>query len=309
MMRWLVALLACTAASSAACGEGFAPYSRLTTLRVLALRSEPVAPGVGETTTLSALVYARPNEPVVEYRWSWCPFAGPSSGGYVCQISEAELTQLAGGAVPPYDLGSGETASFTHSLDSALLEAICNASMPGQPALVDCTGGFPISLKLVVRTASEEVTTVRNLRLRFRPEHEASANPTIDGLVAVVGGGDVPLAAAPGPTLTRREETAVRVSVPDSASESFTSVDDQGRPVSARERLVLSWFVESGDVSDERTAFIDGVVQLADALQNDWEPDIEREYPRQSADIVVVVRDDRDGVAWIRGTATLGAAQ
>ena len=94
--------------------------------------------------------------------------------------------------------------------------------------------------------------------------------------------------------------------MPDDVIETYTGLDDQGDPVESVEQLTLTWFVESGDTQSQRTAFIDDVEPLDDASQNEWEPDGETDYPRDTSEVVVVVRDDREGVAWGRGVVTLG---
>ena len=58
-----------------------------------------------------------------------------------------------------------------------------------------------------------------------------------------------------------------------------------------------------------RTTFIDEVEPLEDAVENEWEPDGVDDYPRDTSQVVVVVRDDRDGVAWMSGVVTLGEEQ
>jgi hypothetical protein len=291
----------------AACGNDFAPASRLTSLRVIGLRSEPVAPAPGEVSTLSAFVYTSPGSPAPTYAWSWCPFASATADGAECLVTEAELTELTGQTdLPPYDLGSGETATFAHVIRPEVLAALCGG-VPGQPALVDCKRGFPAEIKLVVRQGEEEVTAVRRLRLRFSEAHEPNANPTIDGLVAEVGGVAQPLGASPGPVLTRREEFVVRTDVPASSLETFQGEDDDGRPAPQEERVSVSWFVETGDVEREITSYTGGPAPLADTLENRWTPDGSDDYAPDTAELFVVVRDDRDGVAWRRGTVTLSA--
>ena len=296
----------CLALVVSACSSDFDPPYRLLSLRVLAMQSEPVAPAAGETSSLSALVYTLPGVDVDRYAWSWCPFPGPASEGYPCLVDEAQLDELgpAADSIPPFDLGSGDTASFPHTIDPELLTALCTG-VDDQPAAVDCATGFPVQLKLTVTAGDEEITAVRELRLRFADEHEANANPTIDGMVAVVGDDEEELGDAPGPRLPRLEESTVRIDVPLEASETFTGEDERGEPQTERERLIVSWFVETGTIDDEQTAFIDGLVDLDAALTNTWEPEDVGGYPRDQADMVVVVRDNRNGVTWRRGAAAL----
>jgi hypothetical protein len=276
---------------------------------VLAIQSEPVAPAPGETTELVPLVYLPPGDAVASMSWSWCPFAGAAEDGYPCLITEAELAELGGqpgSEIPPYDLGTGETASFEHSLDPDLLDAVCEG-VADQPQLLDCEGGFPVQLKLTVTSESgAQVDSVRTLRLRFSEEHEPNLNPWVEGLMAVVEDDEQEIGDEPTVTLPRREETVIRAEVPAEVIESYTGTDEEGEPEERVEQLILTWFVESGDTESERTAFIDDVEPLEDAVQNEWEPDGVDDYPRDTSQLFVVVRDDRDGVAWGSGVVTLG---
>lgn len=305
-------VLALLAGPAAGCSDSFDPYNRLSGLRVLAVKSEPAAPAPGETTTLSPLVYVPPGDAVAGLRWSWCPFPGPANQGYPCLISEEELARLGGGAaedIPPYDLGGGETATFEHTLDPALLAAVC-AGTADQPELLDCEGGFPVQIKLTARSESgEEVDSVRTLRLRFTDEHEPNLNPIVQGLRAVVGDDEVEIGAEPDVTLPRREDTIVRAEVPEESIETYTGADEDGDRGERKEQLILTWFVESGDTKSQRTTFIDDVEPLEDAVENEWSPDAPVDYPRDTSAIVVVVRDDRDGVAWASGRVSLGEVQ
>ncbi|HUS63338.1 MAG TPA: hypothetical protein VMZ28_02305 [Kofleriaceae bacterium] len=290
-----------------ACGEDFVPFNRLASLRVLAVQSEPVAPLTGETTTLTPFTYAPPGVEIESYRWEWCPFPGSSAEGSPCLVTEEEARDLAGAAadtIPPFDLGDDPTATFENSIDDDLLAALCDGAAQ-VPALADCQGGFPVQVKLTVRTADEEVVTVRTLRLRFDPDSEPNANPTIEGLTAEVDGEEVELDEAAEVALPRRTETTIHAQVPEDASEPYTRLDDQGEPEARRERLILTWFVESGDTSDERTVFIDDSVSLEDATENEWEPAGEDDYPEEESLLIVVVRDGREGVTWGRAAALL----
>ena len=83
-------------------------------------------------------------------------------------------------------------------------------------------------------------------------------------------------------TLPRDEETG-QAPVPPRRAETLHGLDDDGAAGDARERLFLTWFVESGDTDDERTSFIDGVVPLEDALENEWTPAGRRTTPRDTS--------------------------
>jgi len=307
--RALVPALILAAALAGGCSPGFDPYNRLTEMRVLALKSDPVAPAPGETTTLSSLIYLPSGEEIASLRWSWCPFAGNATDGYPCLITEEELAQLGGGSaedIPPFDLGDGETAALEHTLDPDLLAAVCR-NTEDQPVVLDCDGGFPVQIKLTARTRSgQEVDTVRALHLRFADDQDPNQNPVVEGLRAVVDGREVEIGPDPTVTLPRREDTVVRAKVPQDAIETYTGKDEQtDMPEEKVEQLILTWFVESGDTKNMRTTFIDGVEPLTDAVENEWNPDAVIDYAPDTSQIVVVVRDDRDGVAWQRGMVAL----
>jgi hypothetical protein len=307
----LVVALALSAGLATGCSEGFDPYNRLSTPRVLAIQNDPVAPAPGETTTLSALLYEPPEDAVATMSWSWCPFAGPAAQGYPCLVTEEELAALNGGGspVPAYDLGQGETATFEHSLDPALLDAVCQGTAD-QPELLDCEGGFPVQIKLTVESeGGAQVDSVRTMRLRFDDSHEPNLNPWVEGLLAVIDDEEQQIGDEPSVTLPRRAETVIRAQVPEDVIESYTGLDDEGEPEERVEQLIFTWFVESGDTKSQRTTFIDEVEPLEDAVENEWEPDGTDDYPRDTSQVVVVVRDDRDGVAWLSGVVTLGDEQ
>jgi hypothetical protein len=316
--RWL--LVACAATATATgCGGSFDPYNRLNSIRVLALRSDPVRPTVGETSKLSAMIYT-PNEIApASFEWSWCPVT--TAAGADCPFSSAQLTEMA--QVPiNLELGSTPEASFVHNIPPALLTTLC-AGAPNFPA-PDCADGYPIQLRLKVCTDADPaschdtdhaVEAVRPMRLRFRDSDQANANPTIDSLYAIVGGASQPLDPASLPPLKRHQETVIGANINiDQDSEPYRGKDDSGAAADVFERLNLSWFVESGDTDHMRTAYIKGQVTVEDATRIKWTPAYQkdeknsRRADHDRAKVVVIIRDDRDGVGWAQGAATLEPA-
>ena len=295
-------------AALAVCGcnpDEFDPFNRLTGLRVLAVASDPVAPAAGETTLLTPLVYQPPGQGPPTFRWSWCPFPADASDGFRCGIDEADLAKLGGGGpVPSFDLGTAPTASFMAGIDPAVLAVIC-AGVPDAPALPDCEGGFPVQIQLRVRADEAEVNVVRTLRVRFEADGYANTNPVIDGLSAHVGGADAPLDVGAPVLLDRDEETKLNLDVSIDHAEIYTGRNDKGEQGTQRERLVATWFVESGDTKYTRTGFIDGTVPLKTLLENRWTPAKRKDYSRGTADVIVVLRDNREGVSWRRGSVQL----
>jgi hypothetical protein len=311
-------LLLLTAILCGACAEEFAPYNRLQDLRVLAIRSEPVAPAPGETTRLDALVFA-PAGQTVEYAWSWCPLAGPANDGYPCLVSEEQLRALAMGVpgiedLPPRDLGTGPTAELPHRVPEALLTLACEGMGRERPPLADCdAGGLPVTVFLRVRTATDEVQAVRTLRLRRAIDTQPNTNPTVGALTwldaagAAVGRLDDPQAPV---SLVRRERAKLGVTVPAEAAERFEERVGMAMTMAAQERLFLTWFAESGSFKNERTALLPDVDRalVEDPFRNEWRPARTEDYPRTESRVIVVIRDNRGGVGWTEGAATLKEA-
>jgi hypothetical protein len=305
----LVSLAAALAGASAGCAEEFDPYNRLTALRVLAIRSEPPTPGPGETATLSALVYAPPDEPPLSYEWSWCPMAGPAGEGYPCLVSPEQVAMLeqAGIVLPPFDLGSGPTATLAHTIDPALIAQLCAGTAGVLPQLPDCEGGFPVKIRLTVRSGDRALIAVRDLRLRFDPATEPNQNPVIEGILAEAEVDRfVPVTEQEAPTLPRDEETVIRALVSESQSEEYSGRDIELRPARVRELLMLTWFIESGSTRSEQTSFIFGEVPIMDAVSNEWTPARTKDYAGDRSRVIVVLRDSRGGVSWTEGAVTLG---
>jgi hypothetical protein len=309
-----------SAAAGVGCGPGFDPYNRLNSPRVLAIQSEPVAPAPGETSTLSAKTYT-PNGIALTYDWSWCPVT--PAVGTPCPYTDDDLTALAGVPVTLH-LGNTKTVPFQHNIPADLLQMLCNG-MPGFP-MPDCTGGFPIQVRVAVCTDSDPagctttktaVEAVRGMRLRLHPADatDANANPTITGLHALIAGMDTPadLTATPSPTLVRKKELVITADIhPEQDAEVYLGHDDAGLVAMVPERLTLSWFVESGDTNHQRTSYIQGTTASGDASDRvKWTPAYlkdEKDAVRTDLSmsrVIVIIRDDRDGTAWIDGNAQL----
>jgi hypothetical protein len=303
--------LSVLAAGLLGCGEDFDPYNRLVGLRVLAIKAEPPAPALGESTTLSPLVYVPEGDGPLTYSWSWCPVPGAANDGYPCQVQEEDLREVAAAAglpAPSFDLGTGQTATLTHTLPTALLQMICQDT-PGLPRLVDtdCRGGFPVQVMLKVKSASDELLSVRTVRLRYAPDQEPNANPFIDGLTVRLEDMDQPLTDTPEHTLPRAEDTTIKAQVPLTVAEMYNGRDMNLQPVRTQEQLTLSWFVESGDTDEVRTRWaIDGF-RPEKAFENEWSPDRTKDYRKDTARLIVVIRDDRGGVGWRTAAVKLEA--
>ena len=290
------------AAPLAACRPEFAPFNRIEALRILAVQAEPATPLSGETSTLSALVFTPTPDPTLAYHWSWCPLGGQANDGYACPFKEDELNGYLADAMlpplPPFDLSVDATATLTNSIDPSVFVAICSGVLtPGMP--IDCSGGFPIQLMLTVTTATDSVTAVQKMKLRFDPATPANANPPVDGLSARVNGVLIPLSDVATVTLPRDRGTLIFADADPAISETYAGLDDDGNPATLKERMFMTWFVESGDTDDRSTSFVNnGTTDFAALLQNTWTPAKAKDYAASTARLYVVMHDNRQGVSW-----------
>ena len=315
--------LGCLAAltfGGAACRPDFAPFNRVTSLRVLAIQSDPSLPTTGETATLTPLLYVPPDAAAPTFAWSWCPFPGAANDGYKCLVTEedlnAMLASVGGAPVPPFDLGAGPTAALSNSLDPAILTAICSGQLPGQPARLDCTNGFPVQVKVTVATDTDMLTAVETVRLRFTPTvapdppiyglDAPNTLPAILDLATMMDGAPTVLGDTPVVTLPRDVVTKIRADVDQAAVvESYPGADDQGNPTTLTEHLFMTWFVESGETMRSRTSYLNDTTPFEDFQKNEWTPAKVKDYPPSTARLFVVIHDNRGGVSWASGTVNL----
>jgi hypothetical protein len=306
----VLGLLALAGSTVAGCGGSFDPYNRLNSLRVLAIRSEPVAPATGETSKLDAKVYSVLGHDVTSYAWSWCPVA--TASGAACPISEDQASALAGMPVS-FTLptaADGKTTTFTNNFPPALFDTLC-AGSAAIPA-TDCSDGYPIQLQLTVTTDDDQVQAVRPMKLWFSdtPPAYPNANPTVMGLFATVGTtGSYPFDGDPPsnmPTLPRHVATVINTVIPPEDSEQYMGTDDKNQRALVNERLYLSWFVESGDTDHQRTGYIPGpTTVLEDQAKVKWTPAFKKDYASDTSQLILIIRDDRQGVGWIDGIVSL----
>jgi hypothetical protein len=324
------AVIASGAVIGAGCGEDFDPYERLTALRVFAMKSEvrtqPAAPNgafqtsplPNDTVTLAPLMYVPADDMTTEFKWWWCPFPGPATTGYECLVTETDLEARTGIDVPSFELGIDPTQTFTHTLPPEIIAALC-AGIPGMTAAANCEGGFPIQIRMFVKSAKDPgITVVSTLRLRIDstdpalPPMPANFNPMVDTTMTPTPiealGMPIPDVADPAVTIPRdRETNIVVVGLGEDQAESYTGLDDDDNVVTQRERLTLSWFVESGNIEFERTAFIENIEPITDTVRNGWTPALVRDYAPDTAKIVVIIRDNRGGVDMVQGRVRLEA--
>jgi hypothetical protein len=338
----LLALFGCSSSD-------FNTPTKLNKVRILAIQAEPPQPALGAATTLRALVYQPPTvaggtSEALTYSWSWCPLATNSGNGYACPIDQSTADQLFAGlpAVPPLDLGMGETATFTNPFPSALLASLCQNKLDAIPALVGAGGGlsaggglnfscsvrgYPITVTLVVHTPAGDLPAVFKVYLPINDNIAPNTNPVLGDIKVAVTGSDPNLVVDQVGTQGILRNTAVPISVymPPSDSEPVPTPDEVlPNPANPKEpfvssygypseRLNLNWYAECGDFGGEGlggdgTGYIPGDPQSTfDRAQlNTWNLPKEEGCPAYLARITVVVIDNRGGANWTTGVVHLG---
>jgi hypothetical protein len=302
------------AVALAACGTDFPKYNLVSGPRLLAIRASPPTVVPGGSTTLDALVHDDSGD-AVEYSWSWCPLRAGTMNGWDCAIGEDELrARLATDGVTldvGYDLGHAETATLPYPAAASAFAALCAmpaATLPADVSPPNCELGFPISVGLTVRVAGVETRSFKTVLLALDATTQLDQNPTVIGLSFAEKGAPVVEAVAVGatdePALVAGKSYDLYADVPTTSAETFVRVFDAtgGGPHEVRESLVISWFVEAGSTRSMRTSFIDGELGFPDLDHNVWELPRPADLAVTQSHVVLVVRDERGGVAWLSRT-------
>ena len=194
--------------AAAGCGEDFDPYTRLTSLRVLAIKSEvttqpanasgglQVSPGPGETATLTPLMFVPDGDVITAWSWRWCPLAGSPNNGYQCAFASADDVMMMTGA---HRARSSTWATRTpRRSPTAFLPSSspgCAAGLPGVLAAPNCEGGYPIQIEMRVESMNDPgIDVVSTLRLRIDsptpplPPMPPNYNPVLDPTTGSAGG-------------------------------------------------------------------------------------------------------------------------
>lgn len=220
------------------CADEFDSYEQVVGPRLLAIGADRPELAPGDSTTFRTLVTAP-----ATHRWSWCPFVGRSEDGYPCLLQRQQLQVLADATlgpgdlvVPVFDLGTGETASFTH--EKPWLE-LCEALVEtgdGALALLECDVGFELTIRVEVLFADgAQITAVRELVL-LRDGVPPNQNPQIgdvfaDGIVVAEEGSSA---------LAREREYALRLDIGADQAETYES-----RPIDGSEPMEISEDLDS----------------------------------------------------------------
>jgi hypothetical protein len=99
--------------------------------------------------------------------------------------------------------------------------------------------------------------------------------------------------------------TDIKALASQEASESYRGLDDDDQPADLRERLFITWFIETGDTDNTRTSYLPERTPFETMLNNLWSPEESRLYAPNQARIYVVLHDNRGGVGWRSGIVNL----
>ncbi len=292
-----------------ACSDGFTAYNELDRLRVLAISAQDPWLAPDQSTELSALVVQIDDRPVT-YRWSWCPLLGTPSEGYPCAISRVQLQAtideaLGSGVitVPPYELGTTATATYTYSLPPEFFQAACEAIKSGEvPEFVtipQCEGSFPIGIRLEISDGDSSITAVKEIELVYE-DIELNTNPVILGGEAELMGVVVPLAEDGSTVLKRDTAYDLRLTIPETSIQKYLDTPPEGGdPVEREERLTITWFSDAGSFEAIRTGYLQDQVSLDFARLNTFTIPKAVDFPGDTIRLYFVIRDNRKGASWL----------
>jgi hypothetical protein len=297
--------------SLAACSAGFNTPEKLEATRILAIAADPPQPPSGTATILRPLVYVPAGEDA-SFSWSWCPLPTGPDDNYACHLDQAGADALFATLgitqAPPLDLGTGDTASFTNPLAATAVAALCSSGVSISPVPFACTAtGLPITIRLVVHAAQGDLPAVTNVFVPADDSLPPNHNPVISGLT--IGDPPQPLDSSAPIALPLASHIPLHALIDEASAEPLPRPGPDDKPY---ERLSLSWFVELGDFGYQgkggvRTGFLgdpnDPESPFAAALDNTW--NTPSNFSAAPIRIVVVVRDNRGGVAWTDGLVHL----
>ena len=300
----------CALAALSACAEpDFPEYNELEGFRVLALRATPPDLVPGDSTMLDALLYDEGRS--VTRRWSLCPWPSDPSSGYPCLVDQAlwdDAWATAGlEAAPALTLGEEGGTLLALVDDRAGLQRVCRELLVrlGEAATLppDCDGTWNWTIRLAASTDDDAVDAILELPVLLQRAPERNQNPVIDGLTAGNVRFDASDPARDQVPLERDSKVPLRLLIAPDQSETYTPPRAVGESTSnllpRSEALLFTWFVAAGETSRMRSTFREGLESLRKASENSWHT------PKsgRGADWIIVVRDNRGGVDFVRGRA------
>lgn len=298
----------------AACGNDLKPYSLIRALSIIAVRAQPAEVAGGETVRLEAAVadpagMGRP----VRLDWTYCALPVPiddfvdkrcileDSAPFLVPLGQGPVIDV---TVPQIPRGPCAFAGGS----AAALPPLCPQGL-GTP---DFTWGFYINVRLTTQAGNQKFVTIYPLRYAWPPGipylSERNRNPALGDLYAAAAGSDgrvlglgpirdgaeIPADSriALHPVLIPGSAETYRIPNPEAlaAKPMPTALDQIFAPT--REKLRITWFATAGSFAADTTG----------ENINDTVLTLPKETPAGPLDVWAVVRDERQGVDWLRRT-------
>ena len=285
-----------------ACSEEFDPYYQIQDIRLLGIQANPPTLLPGERSRIKPLVY-KSDESEVSYQWTWCPLSSGSSDSYECSITYEELSQQLpeGLTILPYDLGQTEEIDFVYPIPAPLVDAFCEAlvtqseNLPDFIELPSCTYGLPIHIILSISQGDQKIISVKKVNLATQEtQTNPNQNPSTPKIyISSDSVNETELTADKRVYLQREADYNFQVKIDESSSETYTDEEDEVQ----KESIVVSWFVESGELESTRTGYYPDQNSWQD-LKNKFKTPSFKEYESDRLKMYVVVRDNRQGMSY-----------
>ena len=279
-------------AFAAACGGDFDPGSRVTHLRVLAVRADAPYAAPGQTVHLEALA-VDPRARAITWGWGLC--VNPSSAtapGCLAALDRSTVVVESGKSTFDFALPDDVIASLPPAAAGHASVGAVVAACPG----VLTAGGEPIPFTCTDAASGRALGTdeyVVGVKRIFARATDTNDNPIMGGVAW--DGVDWPASEIKDVTAcdesgndygacSARDQHLVTVAVPQASIES--GVDSFGAPF--QEQVVVQYYASEGIFEHD--------VRLASAATTGWTA--RSESAGHTVTMWLVVRDDRGGVAW-----------
>lgn len=331
--RLVYSALAMVALGACMESKTFAASYLLDRLRILAIRAATPSLGPGESTALDVLVY-NPQSSAAAYEWSWCPLRSGADVQYSCALGAQDLHSALAGCghgdvAVDYDLGNSATVQLDYLGSAPALRDLCAAARSANRdqtiSQLQCNNGLTLSVALSVTASEHKVTAIKQVTLLLDAQQVPNHNPEITAVRIAAQGEDASASVElPSPAgevaLTYGATYQLVIDVPATAAEEThpgRATEDGGVGVATEdggmraitEMLTASWFVTGGTLGQPITTSSRNSDQPFDSLcKNSWTLPSASEATASSAEIWIVIRDDRGGVGWAVRTAPLSAS-
>jgi hypothetical protein len=282
-------------------------------------------------------------EVVTGYHWSWCPTSTNPQNPSQCLVDQGMANMLFAEVpgVPPLDLGTNETATFVNPFSSSMLAALCQGDYSVLPTLNQAVSkegalsqsgaslfgcniaGFPITIQLVVDGMvggrPKQFPAIFKVYLPVNDAVPRNQNPVVGAINLSEAGMTYPIDEAGTWSAVRGGEAPLLLDLPLSSSEALPNWQDvylKSDPhVKPHEQLNVYWFTDRGKFGADHkggkmTAYYggdpnDSVSPFSNAVENTFVPFAADKYDGDTARLIVVVQDIRNGVSWTTGVVRL----